>query len=125
MVQFLCIVVTVIADPLLVPWFQQHTGNGGLGANLTTAATELLMLVAGIKLMPRGIVDRPLLRTAGLTAVAGAAMVGVAWLLLPVTLWLAAPVSVLAYVGALFGTGVLDKQQVALLRSLLKRRTTA
>ena len=30
--QFLCVVVSAALDPILVPWFQAHRGNGGLVA---------------------------------------------------------------------------------------------
>jgi O-antigen/teichoic acid export membrane protein len=119
--QSTCLVIAAVADPILVPWFEKHAGNGGLGVNLTTVASELLMLVAGVCIAPRGIMDRAFARTAVLTAFAGAVMACVALLLSNINPWIAAPISVAAYVAALVGVGVLDRGQIAALRSLFAR----
>ena len=114
-VQFVCIVVVVIADPILVSWFQQHTGNGALGVNITTAGTELLMLIAGICLMPRGVLDRSILRSALLTLAAGAAMASVAWLMRSFDSLLVAPLALAAYAATLYGMGGVDREQLQIL----------
>jgi O-antigen/teichoic acid export membrane protein len=114
-VQFTCIVIVLIADPLLVRWFQTHTGNGALGVNITTAGTELLMMIAGVWLMPRGVFDRSILRSGLLTLAAGAAMAGVAWLLKDYdSLWVA-PLALGVYAATLFAIGGVDREQLQIL----------
>jgi len=109
LIQFTCILVVLVADPLLVSWFQKHTGNGALGVNITTAGTELLMLIAAICLMPRGVFDRSILRSALLTLVAGTAMAIAAWLLRSYdSLWVA-PLALGVYAATLFGIGGIDQ----------------
>jgi len=121
-VQFTCILIVVIADPILVTYFQQHHGNGALGVNITTAGTELLMLIAGIWLMPRGVLDRSILRSALLTLVAGAAMAGVAWLLKSFdSLWVA-PVALAVYAATLYGVGGIDREQLQILTRRVAKR---
>lgn len=121
-VQFTCIVIVVIADPILISWFQKHHGNGSLGVSITTAGTELLMLIAGIWLMPRGVLDRSVLRSALLTLVAGAAMVSVGWLLKEVDSLLVAPLALCVYVATLYGVGGIDRQQLDVLRRRVAER---
>jgi O-antigen/teichoic acid export membrane protein len=121
-VQFLCIVVSVVLDPLLVPWFQARNGNGGLGICVSVLASEVLMVAGGLWIAPRGMFDRSVLGFALRVSLAGAAMYGVAWLLfgrLPSLA--AAPVAVAAYAVALVAVRVLDRQQLATLRATLRR----
>ncbi len=115
-VQFACIVIVVIADPILITWFQQHHANGSLGVSITTAGTEFLMLIAGVWLMPKGVIDRSVLRSALLTLAAGAAMAAVAWLLRDFDSLLAAPIAVCAYAASLYAVGGIDREQIAMLR---------
>jgi O-antigen/teichoic acid export membrane protein len=121
-VQFLCIVVSAIADPLLVKYCQQRYGNGGLGICATMVVSEVLMLAGGFWLMPRGVMDRTVTRSALLVGLAGAAMVGAARLLSGITSFVAAPVAVLAYLGALYAVGGIDKSHVQMLRSFVARK---
>ncbi|HEV2700084.1 MAG TPA: oligosaccharide flippase family protein, partial [Steroidobacteraceae bacterium] len=61
-VQFGCVVISALADPFLIRWFQQHHGNGGLGVCVASIASEILMLVGATLLIPKGILDRSMLR---------------------------------------------------------------
>lgn len=54
-VQFGSVLVSVIFDPPLIAWFQQRSGNGGLGVCLSAVISEVLMVTAGAALLPRGI----------------------------------------------------------------------
>jgi hypothetical protein len=42
-------------DPILVPWFQRRIGNGGAGLCVTGVVAELIVVGAGIALMPKGV----------------------------------------------------------------------
>jgi len=120
-IQFGCVLISAVLDPVLVLYFQNRTGNGGLGICVTTAISEMLMLIVGLSLIPRGILGRALGRQVLLGLVAGAAMCGVARLLMGVTSFVVAPLSVAVYVGCLVATGGIDKEQVQALRSMLRR----
>jgi O-antigen/teichoic acid export membrane protein len=121
-VQSGCIVVSAIVDPILVPWFQAHTGNGGLGVCVATVVSEVFMVAGAIWLAPRGIFDRSVLRGLGLAAVAGCAMAATARLLSGITPFVAAPLAVVAYVACLSVTGGLDKAQLAALRGFVTKK---
>jgi O-antigen/teichoic acid export membrane protein len=120
--QFSCVVVSAVLDPLLVPYCQHRYGNGSLGVCASTVVSEVLIVVAGGALLPRGILDRRLARTLGLTVVAGLAMVAAARLLSGVTSFVAAPIAVVAYGVCLWGTGGVDPALVDLIRNSVTRR---
>jgi O-antigen/teichoic acid export membrane protein len=122
--QLLCVLVSLVLDPLLVPWFQARTGNGGLGICVATLASELLMVAAGLWLTPRGILNRALTRTLGLTAVAGAAMVAAALLLARtgLTPFVGAPLAATAYFAALWAVGGVASEQMDVIRGMISRK---
>jgi O-antigen/teichoic acid export membrane protein len=121
-VQSLCVVVSIVLDPLLVPWFQRRSGNGGLGICASTTISECAMVAGAIYLAPRGVFDRGTLRSLGLASVSGAAMVLVGRALSSTTSWLAAPVSLAAYCGCLLLTGAVSLSELASVRAMFSRR---
>ena len=122
LIQLACAAVSLIADPLLIPWFQRHTGNGGLGVCTASVISEVLMIGGAISILPRGIVNWHLARRVLLALLAGAAMWLAARLLRGLTPWLAAPLSVIAYLGAACAVGAIDASQIQAARSLVARR---
>jgi len=124
--QFGCVILSAVADPILVPWFHARVGNGGLGVCWSTVLSELLMVVVGFRLAPRGMLDRTLGRGMVLAVLAGAVMAGVSWVLRGqgLTPFLSAPIAGLAYLGCLWLTGGIDAEQVEMVRSMIKRKTS-
>ncbi len=121
-VQVLCVLTSLVLDPLLVPWFQQRTQNGGLGICVAAVVSEVFMVAGGLWLLPRGIVNRALARSIGLTLAAGAVMAVVARLLSGSPVLVSAPCAVLAYAASLWAMGGVDEQQLALVRSVVARK---
>ena len=120
-VQCLCVVTSLLLDPLLVPVFQRRTGNGGLGLCVAAVISESVMIGFGVALAARGVFDGRLGRVILLALASGAAMVLAAQIAKPLTPFIAAPLSVLTYVGALWVTGGLDENQVASIRAMVGR----
>jgi O-antigen/teichoic acid export membrane protein len=123
--QFACVALSAALDPLLIPWFQARVGNGGLGVCISTVAGEMLMVVVGVCLLPRDIFDRSHWRSYISVVCAGAVMAGVALALSRLTPYAAAPLALVAYLACLWFTGGLDKTQIALLASLVRRKPPA
>jgi O-antigen/teichoic acid export membrane protein len=123
--QFACVVLSAVIDPLLIPWFQNRTGNGGLGVCISAAAAEMLMVAAGLYLLPRDILQRSMWRGYASIAAAGAVMAAVALALSHLNPYAAAAPALLAYAACLWLTGGLDKSQFELLYSLMKRNRAA
>jgi Na+-driven multidrug efflux pump len=121
-VQSLCLVVSVVLDPLLVPWFQRRTGNGGLGICVAAVVSELIVLGCGVALAPRGVFDRALARVLLLALLAGAAMAGSAVALRGLSSFVSAPIALSAYVGVLWFTGAIEPSYVAAMRRFVERK---
>ncbi|HMI94852.1 MAG TPA: oligosaccharide flippase family protein [Polyangiales bacterium] len=121
-VQALCIVISLVFDPLLIPWFQQRTGNGGLGVCAAVVLAELMMVIAGVVLMPKGVFDRQLLLGLARLGVAGGAMFGVGHLLSGISPFLAAPIAVLTYLATLRAIGGLKADQLQLFKDIVSRK---
>jgi len=78
--------------------------------------------VCGIALMPRGTIDARLRRTLMMTVLAGVAMAAAAWVMRSLSPFVAAPLALVAYGGALWVTGEIGPSHVATLQNLVKRR---
>lgn len=115
-VQCLCIGTSLVLDPLLVPVFQRHTGNGGLGLCVAALVSEAIVVGFGIALAPSGVFDQRLRRLILLTLMSGAAMALTALIAKPLGPYMSAPLSLMAYVGALWFTGGIDKSNLATIR---------
>jgi O-antigen/teichoic acid export membrane protein len=111
-VQFACVVVSAACDPWLILWFQAHTGNGGLGVCVATTGSEVLMMVGGLYLLPKGILNRAMLRDLGKAVLAGAIMVLVALSFTAFNTVVRAALAVMAYVVCLWLTGALNVEEL-------------
>jgi O-antigen/teichoic acid export membrane protein len=123
--QFGCVALSAVADPWLIPWFQSHTGNGGLGVCVSTVAGETMMVAAGLSLLPREVLDRTLWRSYGSIASSGSVMAAVALALSRLGPYAAAPAALIGYAACMWLTGGLDKSQLELLQSLVRRKPPA
>lgn len=108
-----CVVLRLVLNPLLIPWFQRHYGNGGIGVCVSTVVCELAMVIVVLCMIPHGVINRELARVMGKGALAGLAMTATALALRGITPWLAAPVSLAAYALALHMMGGVDVRQVS------------
>ena len=83
------------------------------------------MIVCGLALLPKGIIDVKLKRVIALTVVAGVGMVVIAQAAKPLGPLVAAPLSLGVYASGLWLTGALEKHQVsAIVNAVLRRRAT-
>lgn len=121
--QCLCLAVGVALNPFLVPWFQTHMGNGGLGLCVAAVVTEVLVVGGSIALLPRGVLNRSVMRTLTLALLSGLPMVAVAFVLDGrLSMFLAAPLAVLTYCLAALATGAVTKVQRDAVFGALRRR---
>jgi O-antigen/teichoic acid export membrane protein len=127
--QSLCLVVSVVLDPVLIPWAQTTYGNGGLGVAISIAIAEVAMVSSGLLILPRGILDRAVARTfaRSVTAAVAMAVVGVVLMDEPA---LAIPAATATYVAVLWVGREIDSDLLMLLPpwlssrlQLLERRT--
>ena len=121
-VQALCVGVSLVFDPILIPWFQRRSGNGGLGVCWAAVLSELVVLVFGVILVPRGVFDRRFWHSVVFSGLSGLVMVAVARSLSTLSSFLVAPLSLVAYVVALRLTGAIDADQVAAIRGFIANK---
>lgn len=123
LVQFACVIVSVVCDPVLIPWFQAKTGNGGLGVCVAIVLSEILMVAVGLYLIPKGILDAALGRRLGLSLLAGVAMAIAALTLgaFDVNVFVSATLSVLAYALVLLALRAVDLSELKALVGSLRR----
>jgi O-antigen/teichoic acid export membrane protein len=120
--QWLCVGVSLGLDPLLIPWFQRHTGNGGLGPCVAAIVSEAFVVGYGLLAAPRGIFDRPFFRSFVLALVAAGGMVVVARVMRTITPVVVAPIAVVAYVGVLWAIGGIDKTTLGSLQAMFRSK---
>lgn len=119
-VQSLCVVVSLVADPLLIPWFEQRTANGGLGVCTAAAISEFIVLFCAVWLVPKGTFDRRLARVGFSALLGGAAMGAVAFAMRPVSSFLSAPLGVVAYGAVVWVTGGVEQGFILSIQRMLK-----
>lgn len=90
--QSLCLVISALLDPILIPWANRVYGNGSLGVSISIGIAEVAMVTSGLLILPRGVVNRRLGRTwlrcfgaAAVAAAAGFLLRGVPIAAIPVT----------------------------------------
>jgi O-antigen/teichoic acid export membrane protein len=124
-VQSICVVVSCLLDPLLIPWFQARYGNGGLGIAVASGISEVLMVAAAVWLTPKGVLDRSVAITILRALGAGLAMSVIAFALRRTSSFVAAPAALATYVVALWAVGGLGRSQLDALRGALQRKQVA
>jgi O-antigen/teichoic acid export membrane protein len=119
--QSLCLLVSVVLDPLLIPWAQRTYGNGGLGVAISIGVAEIAMVTCGLWILPRGVVNRAVGRTCLRCLIAAAAMavVGVVSRGAPI---IAIPAAVAIYVAILWLGREIDSDLLLLLPPWLSTR---
>lgn len=111
--QTLCLLVSVVLDPILIPWTQRYYGNGSLGVSIAVGLAEIAMVGLGLYILPAGVLNRALGRTLGrcVAAAVAAAIVGFILLGLPIV---AIPATAVTYFATLRLLGELDPELLML-----------
>ena len=110
--QFGCVALRIVLNPLLIPWFQNHYGNGGLGVCVSSVLCEVVLVGVSLYMIPHGVINRALVKVLGKGVLAGAAMAAAALGLRSINPWLAAPIATVVYFGALYLLGGVDASQI-------------
>jgi len=128
-IAFVATLFNIGANLLLIPVLQAQTGNGGIGAAVVTVASEILMLIGMVVLLPKHLLDPGSVWdiTRIVIAGAGTAIVGVS--LLPVAAVLSIVAGAATYIALVALLRVLTiadiRRVVDLLGDRLGRRSMA
>ncbi len=108
-------------NALLIPYFQDVAGNGGIGSAIATNITELGILITALLLLPRGFFPKKRFHQPLRTILAGISLALCIWGLstLQVHWLLQALAGAGVYVGAIFLTGAIQPEDRAFVRSTI------
>jgi O-antigen/teichoic acid export membrane protein len=120
-----CLLLGATLDVLLIPWFQRHYGNGGLGVCVATLSSEVVMVSVGLWLLPPGILNTLLVRKLLAALLGATCMALVAWSLRAFSSFIAAPLALTAYVLGIWAVGGIDSSLLSKGRALLRGQPTA
>lgn len=121
-VQCAVVLLSLSANPFLIPYFQDLTNNGAIGTCVTLVVGEGLVVGCGLALAPRGIFNRELAKSLLLAALSGGAMAVVAWLTKPFSLFVAVPAALLTYAIVAWQSGALRAETLEMLKAKVARR---
>ena len=122
LVQCICILISVAANPFLIPYFQRVTGNGALGTCVTLVLSELFVVGCGVALAPRAVFNGELGKSLFLAGLSGVAMAAVAWLTKPISPFLAVPAALLTYAVVAWLSGAVQPSTAEKIKDLLNRK---
>lgn len=111
--QSFCLVVSMVLDPILIPWTQARFGNGSLGICVSVVTAEIAMVSFGLLLLPPGPLNRSLARTLRCSLLSALGMAAVGFLLRPYPI-VAIPLTVAVYSGLLWVQNELDPDMLVL-----------
>lgn len=122
-------VVNVVAatalELVLVPWFQVRHGNGGIGVVVAFAASELIMFVAAVLILPRAALSARLFADLGRALLLAAGTLLVAVAIPPRAPALAAAAAAVTFAVLATSLRLVRRADVASLRDVLRRRAAA
>jgi O-antigen/teichoic acid export membrane protein len=117
------VVLAAALEFVLIPWFQLHTGNGGIGVALSLGAAELLLLCAATVLLYRSGLGDNVVREVLSAACAAAAMLAAARIAASAPAFVRLLAALASFGGAAVLTGLVRREDVEVLRSVLRRRS--
>jgi O-antigen/teichoic acid export membrane protein len=115
------ILVSTILALFLVPVFQTHWNNGGLGIVVAIGVGELLMLIIFVAVLPRGTLDGRTLLDATRALFASFGTFALFWFLPPLSPWLGIPLCVIVFGLLALAVGLVTRADLIELSNLLKR----
>lgn len=115
-------VATLPLDAILVPWTNRVFANGALGGALAYTITELGILIAAIKVLPKGTLGAQNWRVGVLTGLAGAGMLLAIWWLRESTFFfLAVPLGAAVYIGLVLAFRALPDDDLTIIKEALSK----
>jgi O-antigen/teichoic acid export membrane protein len=119
------LVVGTGLDFLLIPLFQAHLGNGGIGVVVAFALSEFVVFAGAIIALPRGTLE-PAMALDVLRAVGAATVTLLIFRLMPsLSPWVGIPLCIIIFAAASLASGLLGPRDLAALRTALWNQRAA
>jgi O-antigen/teichoic acid export membrane protein len=119
------VVLSTGLDLVLIPWFQQRTGNGGIGAVLAFVASEVVVFAGAAFFLPRGSLGLPAALDVGRALGAGGLTALLFSWLPPLPIYVGVPACVVVFSLCALALGLVSRADLALLRTLVRRKAPA
>lgn len=107
---------------LLVPYFQRHHGNGGVGAVLSFALSEVVMFASAALVVPRGALDARMFMDVGRAVVAAAATLALVVFLPTGNPFIHLGLAVMVFTALAFALRLVSRSDVEQLIRIARRR---
>ena len=115
------VVVSTALELVLIPLFQQRTGNGGIGVVAAFVASEFVVLGGGIFLLRRASLGLDILVDMARALGSAALTLLLFWWLPPLPFLVGVPACVIAFLLCSVGLGLVRRADVQLFRALLRK----
>jgi len=115
------VVVSMALELVLIPIFQQRTGNGGIGVVAAFVASEFVVLGGAIFLLRRASLGLDILVDMARALGSAALTLLLFWRLPPLPFLVGVPVCVIAFLLSSVGLGLVRRADAQLVRALLRK----
>lgn len=119
------VVVCTVLELVLIPFFQQRTGNGGIGAVAAFVASEFVMFAGAIFLLQRKRLGPDILVDLARALSSAALTLLLFWWIPPLPLLIGVPVCVIAFSLCSVVLGLVRRTDIELFRALLRKERSA
>jgi len=109
-------------DLLLIPWFQQRTGNGGMGAVLAFVASEVVVFAGSALFLPRHCLGKAVVLDIARALLAGGITAFLFEALPPLPIFVAVPACVAAFALCALALGLVRRSDVTVLIAALRQK---
>jgi O-antigen/teichoic acid export membrane protein len=119
--KILSVALGTLLDVLLIPYFQQHFGNGAIGVLVAFALSEFVVFAGAITVLRRRALEPAIALDVVRALAAAGVTILVFHLIPPVPPWLGVPLCVGTFAAASVAVGLLRREELDVLRSLARR----
>jgi O-antigen/teichoic acid export membrane protein len=116
------VVVGTVLDILLIPFFQEHFANGGIGVFVAFALSEVVVFAGAMIVLRRGTLEPATALDVARALGAAGATVLLFRLIPTVPPWVGMPVCVAAFAAASLALGLMGRRDLNVLQTLVRRR---
>src|SRR6202166_1581650 len=118
------LVVSTVLELVLIPIFEQRTGNGGIGVVAAFVASEIVVFGGAVVLLGRGTLGLDVAVDMGRALGSAALTLLLFWWMPPLPFLVGVPVCVVAFLLCSVGLGLVRRADIDLFRSLLRKEKT-
>lgn len=119
--KLVCVGLAALLSWFLIPYFQASIGNGAVGVMISYCASEVLMTIAYVRMMPRGLIGRETLGLVARTYLAAAVVAYIGIKLAPmVSFWIALAAIPLLFAAVALIAGLLRLSDIETLLGMIR-----